>query len=65
MFVAEALAHWMVLELAGFRVVARYDKKREEFKLGSAHLVIDYLSGFGWFVEIEAEPEKIISIEKL
>ncbi len=53
-----------ILKLAGFRVVAKYKKKREEFRLGSAHITLDYLSGFGWFAEIEAAPGQILRVQK-
>lgn len=53
-----------ILELAGFRAVAKYNKRRESFKLGPAHITLDYLSGFGWFMEIEAAPKTILALQK-
>lgn len=48
-----------MLQLLGFKVVARYEKKREEFKLGPAHVTLDNLGKFGWFVEVEAPENQI------
>ena len=43
-----------LLKALGFRKVAGYSKKREEYSLGRAHVTLDHLSGNGWFLEIEA-----------
>jgi predicted adenylyl cyclase CyaB len=51
-----------MLELLGFRVVARYEKTRDEFKLGLAHVTLDHLKNVGWFVEIEAPASQIQNI---
>lgn len=48
-----------ILSWMGFKIAARYEKKREEFTLGSAHVTIDDLGKFGWFVEIEAPAKQI------
>lgn len=49
---------WL-LRMVGFRPIAEYRKKREEFKLGTAAVTLDHLSGHGWFVEIEGQPKSI------
>jgi adenylate cyclase class 2 len=48
-----------MLTLLGFKVVARYEKRREEYLLGKAHVTLDVLSGIGWFVEIETAAGQI------
>lgn len=48
-----------LLQQLGFRLIARYRKKREEFRLGPAAVTLDYLSKVGWFVEIEGRPKNI------
>ena len=53
-----------IFELLGFNVARHYEKYREEYALGTAHVTLDRLKGFGWFVEIEASPAQIHSIAK-
>ena len=53
-----------LLKNIGFQQVAAYSKRREEFVLGPAHVMLDYLKGHGWFLEIEAAPKTIASVEK-
>lgn len=48
-----------IFQFLGFKVVAKYTKKREEFSLGACKVALDYLPQIGWFVEIEGEPSKI------
>ena len=48
-----------ILATLGFRVVVSYKKRREEYKLGSSHITLDFLQGIGWFVEIESSPKEI------
>ena len=48
-----------MLKLLGFKVVAHYEKTREEFKLGAAHVTLDHLGKWGWFTEIEAPARHI------
>ncbi len=48
-----------LLFLLGFHPVAHYQKIREEYKLGAAHVTLDHLGKLGWFVEIEAGPRVI------
>ncbi len=48
----------------GFRVIARYQKTREEYQLEKSHITIDYLRGHGWFSEIEASPKEIHRLER-
>lgn len=49
-----------ILKDLGYRIVQTYQKYREEYEVGDAHVTIDRLSGAGWFVEIEA-PSRVIS----
>ena len=51
-----------MLTLLGFKVVARYEKTREEYRLGPAHVTLDNLGKFGWFVEIESAARHIEKI---
>ena len=53
-----------ILELAGFKAVMRYKKERELYKLGKTIVTVDFLKKFGWFLEIEGEPQSIGKIEK-
>jgi len=48
-----------ILRELGFRVVAKYSKHREVFRLRSCEVVLDRVPGFGWFLEIEGNPRKI------
>lgn len=54
-----------ILNLLGYSVRATYSKKREEYKLLSCSVVVDYLSKLGWFIEIEGKPKAIGRIAKL
>jgi predicted adenylyl cyclase CyaB len=51
-----------MLKRMGFKVVAHYEKTRENFKLGAVDITLDHLKKFGWFAEIEAPAR---SIEKI
>lgn len=53
-----------ILGLAGFKVVMRYKKKRELYRLGRSLITLDHLPGFGRFLEIEGQPQAIQRIEK-
>lgn len=48
-----------ILKAAGFRVIAQYEKYREEYALGKAHVTLDRLPGHGWFSEIEGPVSEI------
>lgn len=48
-----------ILRDLGFRVVKRYAKKREEYRLSFCKVTLDYLPKFGWFSEIEGSPGRI------
>ena len=52
----------MLLITLGFRVVARYEKQREEYRLGPAHVTLDHVGKSGWFVEIETASAQIEKI---
>ncbi len=52
------------LKFLGCRVCRRYSKRRELFKLGEAFVTLDFLKKFGWFLEIEAQPQSIRNIER-
>lgn len=52
----------IVLQSMDFKITARYEKYREEYKLGKAHVTIDRLSRLGWFSEIEAPAASIMKI---
>jgi predicted adenylyl cyclase CyaB len=53
-----------ILRLAGFKVVMHYKKERELFRLGKSLITLDWLPGFGRFLEIEDQPQAIQRIEK-
>lgn len=55
----DAAAVRQILTTLGYRVRVRYEKVREEYVLRGAHVTIDHLMKFGWFVEIEAPPRRI------
>ena len=48
-----------ILRRAGFKVVMRYKKERELYRLGKSLITLDRLSGFGRFLEIEGRSEDI------
>ncbi len=48
-----------IFQFLGFKVVANYTKKREEFSLGTCKVALDYLPKVGWFIEIEGKPSTI------
>ncbi len=58
-----AVATAIVLAL-GFHLAFRAQKRREEYELGAAHVVIDD-TPMGVFVEIEAMPEEIARVTRL
>ena len=49
-----------LLEFLGCQIRRQYTKEREMYKLDGALITVDHLSGFGWFLEIEAPPKKIV-----
>jgi len=51
-----------ILKLAGFRRVRQYRKKREAYKLWNTLVVIDRLTRFGWFLEIEGRGRDIARV---
>ncbi len=53
-----------ILRLAGFKVIMRYKKERELYRLGKNLITLDQLPRFGRFLEIEARPQAIQRIEK-
>lgn len=53
-----------ILLSLGYRPVASYRKKREEYRLQGAVITLDYLKSIGWFAEIEGSPGKIRSLQK-
>ena len=53
-----------ILWLAGFKVVMRYKKERELYRLDKSLITLDQLPGFGRFLEIEGQPRAIKKIEK-
>lgn len=53
-----------ILGRAGFKVVMRYKKERELYRLGTSIITLDRLPGFGRFLEIEGQPSSILGIEQ-
>ncbi len=53
-----------ILELLSFRVSETYDKQREEYRLGSCTVCLDYIAQCGWFFEIEGTPKQINEIAR-
>jgi len=53
-----------ILELLSFRVSETYSKLREEYKLGSCTVCLDYIAQCGWFFEIEGTPKQINEIAR-
>jgi predicted adenylyl cyclase CyaB len=53
-----------ILDFLGCRVVRKYSKRRELYRLGMVHVTVDFLKQFGWFLEIEGRPQGIRKIEK-
>lgn len=62
--VVNADAMRLILKMLGYKIRVCYDKKREGYDLKRAHVTLDQLKGFGWFVEIEAEPKVIEGLAK-
>ncbi len=55
----------LILQYLGFRVVARYEKRREAFKFSSCVVALDYLlPRHGWFLEIEGSSRNIWRVAK-
>ncbi len=52
------------LDFLGCRLLRKYSKRRELYGLKGAHVTVDFLNKFGWFLEIEAAPQTIRKIEK-
>lgn len=61
----DAVKTRLLLKQLGYRVSARYEKKRDEYLLKKAHVTMDYLKGFGWFAEIEAPERRIEMLARL
>jgi predicted adenylyl cyclase CyaB len=53
-----------ILQLSGFKVVRRYEKQRELYRLGKSLITLDHLKRFGWFLEIEGTAAAIAGLEK-
>ena len=53
-----------MLKFFGCRPVRQYSKKREVYKLGKVVVTVDFLKKFGWFLEIEGQPQAIRTVEK-
>jgi predicted adenylyl cyclase CyaB len=53
-----------ILKFLGCQVFRQYAKKRELYKLGKTIVTVDFLEKFGWFLEIEGQPQAIKKIEK-
>ena len=51
-----------LLAFLGCERVMQYKKRRESYRLGRALVTIDHLPAFGWFLEIEAQPQEITRI---
>ena len=60
----EYAAAKVVLDFLGCHVCGRYSKRRELYKLGKALVTVDFLKRFGWFLEIEGQPQAIKTVEK-
>jgi predicted adenylyl cyclase CyaB len=53
-----------ILRELGYSVWRHYAKEREEFRLGSAVITLDYLGRRGWFMEIEDTSKGILRLSK-
>ena len=53
-----------ILRFLGCRLRRQYSKKRELYRLGKTIVTVDSLKNFGWFLEIEGQPQSIRRIEK-
>ena len=62
--VSDADATDAILQALGFEPMLVYEKRRITWQLDNAEVVVDDLP-FGLFMEIEADPEEILRIEKL
>ena len=62
--VSDADATDAILQALGFEPMLVYEKRRITWQLDDAEVVVDDLP-FGLFMEIEADPEEILRIEKL
>ena len=55
----------LILQYLDFKVVARYEKRREAFKLSSCIVALDYLlPKHGWFLEVEGSSRNIRQVAK-
>lgn len=59
-----AQAMRLILKTLGYKIRVCYGKKREGYDLKNAHVTLDRVKGFGWFVEIEADPQRIEALAK-
>ena len=62
--VSDAAATDAILQALGYEPTLVYEKRRSSWQLGEAEVVVDDLP-FGFFMEIEANPEEILRVEKL
>ena len=53
-----------ILKFLGFKVRARYKKKREILRIGQTLITLDFLPRFGWFLEIEGSVKDNYFFEK-
>ena len=53
-----------ILGFLGCRILRKYSKRREHYRIGRAHITVDFLKKFGWFLEIEAASKWIQKIER-
>ena len=49
-----------ILRTLGYKKMRQYTKRREEYQLSSCLITLDFVSRFGWFLEIEASQSKAI-----
>ncbi len=55
----------LILKFLNFKVIEYYGKKREEYKLKSCLICLDYIEDCGWFLEIEGFSRNISKVSKL
>ena len=53
-----------LLRYLGCREIMRYSKRREMYKTPTALIALDFLSKFGWFLEIEASSQEIARLAR-
>lgn len=63
--VEDAAAMRVLLELLGFKVFARYDKKRDEYRTDGCVVTVDFVPRLkSWFAEIEGTPAAIVRVQR-